>query len=130
MSIQDWSISRPWATLTQRGAGGGRVTATPTREFPGNSFIKKGQQPSTSYESHFKRCIPYVTLALDESRKNVIIDSTDDNVYIKVPECSVSVTAILAAVGQKVSIPPDDLVLLDSKIIPVSNEKGQLIYYV
>lgn len=89
--------------------------------------MNKSQQPPTSYKSNFKRCIPLVSLALDgTSRKALIVESTDENVYVKLPESSVSLFAILSAIGHKVSIPPDDLILLDSKLIPVSDEKGQL----
>ena len=53
-----------------------------------------------------------------------MVTNTDDNVYIKIVG-TVSTESILSAVAPKVSIPADDLILLDSKFIPVTNDKGQ-----
>lgn len=56
------------------------------------------------------------------------VEHTVKNVYIKLSEKSASRQAILSAVNQKVSgsIPADDFILLNAKLIPVFNEKGQL----
>lgn len=90
--------------------------------MPLSTSTKKSQPQS--YEPSFKRSIPLVTLSLDHTGKNVAVESTDDNVYIKIPESSVSVPAILSEIGAKVSIQPDELVILDSKCIPVTDGKG------
>ena len=95
-------------------------------------MIKKSQyqSPLCNYETHFKRCVPLVSLGLDgTSKKALVVESTDENVYVKLSQSSVSLFGILSAIGNKVSIPPDDLILLDAKLIPVSDEKGQLTVY-
>lgn len=68
-----------------------------------------------------------MNLSLDHTGKNITIDSTNDNVYVKVPESSVSVPVILSEIGTKVSIQSEELVILDSKYIPVADNKGQCV---
>ena len=70
-----------------------------------------------------------MTLALDGSGK-MVVESTDDNVYIKIPESSVSTQSILSAIGPKIAMSGDDLIVLDSKFIPVSDDKGQFSVHV
>ena len=65
-----------------------------------------------------------MSLSLDYA-KNIIVDSTNDNVYIKIPESSVSVAAIVSEINTKVSHQPEELIILDSKLIPVTDGKGQ-----
>ena len=66
-----------------------------------------------------------MTLSLDHTRKNITTQSTNENVYVKIPKSSVSVPAILSEIALKVSIPSEDLVILDSKYINVTDDKGQ-----
>ena len=121
-----WSTPRPWAG--QQRAPGRQLL--PLSTMPSSSFSstcipgssKKSAAGSNAFESHFKRCIPFVSLALDNSA--MVIESTDDNIYVKVPESIVSVRTILAAIGEKITIASDDLVLLDSKFFPISDDKG------
>ena len=44
----------------------------------------------TVYEVFYKRTIPFVTLTLDHSGKNVAVESTEDNLYIKIPQSPMS----------------------------------------
>ena len=64
-----------------------------------------------------------LSLSLDQAGKNLAIGSTDDNVYVKLAESSVSVRAILSEIGRKTSTSEEELVLLDSKFLPVSDGK-------
>ena len=57
-------------------------------------------------------------------RKSVVVDSTLNNVYVRIPESTVSVPCILSDIGKKTSIDPEELVILDNKMIPVSDDKG------
>ena len=62
------------------------------------------------------------------------MDNTEDNVFVKIPESTLSVSTILSEVGKKTSLSPDELVLLDSKLILIADDKGQfglkiIIYY-
>ena len=116
-STMSWSISRPWSSAYgpssgQRGKN--RMSLA----------LSKNSQPGPSYEAYFKRCIPFVSLTLDHAGKNIIVLSTDDNVYVKIPESSITVSSILSEVGRKVSIVTENLVLLDSKMLPVADDKG------
>ena len=53
------------------------------------------------------------------------MDNTEDNVFVKIPESTLSVSTILSEVGKKTSLSPDELVLLDSKLILIADDKGQ-----
>ena len=57
-----------------------------------------------------------------------IIESTQKKIYVKVPESSLSVPTILMVVSNtcSIAVEADDLVLLDSKFLPVSDHRGQL----
>ena len=46
------------------------------------------------------------------------------NAYVKIPESSVSVPAILLEIAVKVSIPSKDLVILDLKYVHVTDDEG------
>ena len=76
-----------------------------------------------SQTAAFKRTFPYVTLCLDHTGKNVAVEFTIDSIYVKLPEESVCVRSVLEKVSTRVGLPADDLVLLDAKFIPVSNEE-------
>lgn len=66
-----------------------------------------------------------MTLSLDHTGKNITTQTTNENVYVKIPESSVSVPAILSEIALKVSIPSEDLVILDLKYIHVTDDKSQ-----
>ena len=117
-----WSTPRPWQVPR------GRPSTSSESSLPITTKRNVHQQPS-SFESNFKKCIPFVTLALDGSGK-MVVESTDDNVYIKIPESSVSTQSILSAIGPKIAMSGDDLIVLDSKFIPVSDDKGQFSVHV
>ena len=53
-----------------------------------------------------------------------MVDNTINNVYVKVPENSLSVKSILSAVATKLSSTPEDLVILDVKFLEVTDDKG------
>ena len=115
-STRGWSIPRPWMSTVHSGPMPFSSIANPPKG-------KKIQ--SQGYEPYLKRSIPLVTLSLDHTGKNIIIDSTNDNVYVKIPESSVSVPSILSEIGMKASIQPEELVILDSKFLPITDDKGQ-----
>ena len=66
-----------------------------------------------------------MTWSLDHIGKNITTQSTNENVYVKIPESSVSVPAIFSEIALKVSIPSEDVVILESKYIHVTDDKGQ-----
>ena len=111
---QVWSTPPSWTVPTR-----GRSSAP----LPSPKRNVSEQSSSGVAESTFKKCIPFVSLVLDGSGK-IVIESTDDNVYIKIPG-TVSTESILSAIAPKVSMAADDLIVLDSKFIPVTNDKGQ-----
>lgn len=126
-----WAFPRPWAPGQRLGR-----TSPSSSSLPGPSSGLSGQSPSlssrprnathTGYtESCFKRTIPYVTLVLDDFGK-IVVDSTIDNVYLKIPESSISVSGILSSIGEKIAdVAGEDLVLLDAKLFPISDaDKG------
>ena len=45
------------------------------------------------------------------------------NVYIKVPEDSVSPSVILEAAVHRIGTDPEELIILDSKFIPVESDQ-------
>ena len=103
-----WSILRPWSSVYGPSSGQrrqNRMSIAPS----------KNSQPGPSYETYFKCCIPFVSLTVDRAGKNIIVLSTDNNGYDKIPESSITVSSILSEVGRKVSIVTENLVLLDSK---------------
>lgn len=94
--------------------------------FPTNSHGKQLVGRPNYESAYFKRSIPLVSLSLNKTGKNIVIENPpDENVFVKVPESVLSVDAILAEVGKKTSLLPSDLVLLDSKVLVVSDDKGQ-----
>lgn len=106
-----WNIPRPWAS---------------DASFHANS---KGKQKATGppYEPLLKRSFLWVTLSLDNAGKKIIVESTTRNVYVTVAESAVCVPAILAEVGRKVSMDPTQLLILDNKFLPVTDDKGTCI---
>ena len=115
-STSSWAITRPWSV-----AGSSSVLA--------GVRSKRGSVSGTQsrYETFWKRSIPLVALCLDDNCRNILVDSTVNNVYVKVPENSLSVGSIISAVATKVNIAFEDLVLLDSKLIEVADDKGKFI---
>lgn len=112
-STRNWSIPQLWMSS-------GTIARKP---FSSTTNPLLGKRPvNQAYETFLKKSIPFVTLSLEG--KNITIDSTNDNVYIRIPESAVSVLSILSEIGPKLSLQQDDLVLLDAKFIPVSDDKG------
>lgn len=110
---QPWSLPRPWTNNTVAGPS----------SAPASLPRKKTNQP---YEVFLKRSIPYVALGLDQSGRNIIVDSTINNVYVKIPENSVSAQSILSVIATKVSCEVAELVMLDVKFIEISDDKGKV----
>ena len=106
---KSWAIPRPWIN-----------TAGPS----GSLLRKKATQP---YDVYLKRSIPYVALGLDQSNRNIIVDSTINNVYIKVPENTVSAQTILSAMATKIGCDASSLVILDVKFLEISDDKGKTL---
>lgn len=117
-SPRPWSITRPWTGNT------GQSSTSLQLPAPGN---KRGAtlMANQSYEKFLKRNIPFVSLCLDQTSRNIVIDSIICNVYIKIADSAVSGQAILSAVATKVGCEATDLIILDVKFIEVSNDNGK-----
>ena len=50
------------------------------------------------------------------------MDTIISNVYVKIPDSSVSLQGILNEVAGKIGEPPTDLILLDSKFIEIGDD--------
>lgn len=109
---QPWSLPRPW------------TNAAGSSSASGSSFSRK--KTSQPYEAFLKRSFPYVALGLDQSGRNIIVESTINNVYVKIPENAVSGQAILSVMATKIGCEVADLNLLDVKFIEVSDDKGEV----
>lgn len=110
-------------TSTPSGWGQPRLWANESlSDQPGPSSALLRKKPK--YES---RTIPYTSLATDSSGRNICIDSIIANVYIRIPDDKVSTKTILSELGSKISAEENELVLLDSKFVPVTDddEKGK-----
>ena len=108
----DGSSFRPWSTRKS-------AKVNPL------SLSKKSPLTTPHVVAGLKRTFPYVSLCLDHTGKNVTVESTIDSIYVKLPENGVCVDAVLEEVSTRVGIATEDLVLLDSKFVPVSNnERG------
>ena len=107
-----WSIPRPWQQQQRE---------SDIQMGPGPSSKR---QKTTPYESSLKRSFPCVSLCLDESGRNICVDTIISNVYmyIKIPDSSVSLQSILNEVAGKIGEPPTDLILLDSKFIEIGDD--------
>ena len=103
-----WSVPRPWQQQPEVNQGAGP------------SSRKKSS--SVHYESSLKRSIPHVSLSLDDSGKNICVDSIISNVYIKIPDSNVSLQTILSEVAAKIGESPSDLILLDSKFVEIGDD--------
>ena len=79
-----WSLPRPWAS-------DGRVSF---------SIPSQSRKSIPQYEPLMKRSFLLVTLILDHKR-NISIESTISNVYVKIAESSASVQTILSEIGKK-----------------------------
>lgn len=110
-----WGITRPWSV------GGSSSVLAGHRSKRGSV---SGTQ-SRVYETFWKRSIPLVALCLDDSCRNILVDSTINNVYVKVSESSLSVSSILSAVATKINSIPEELVILDAKFIEIADDKGK-----
>ena len=73
-----------------------------------------------------KRTFPYVSLSLDHTGKNIRVESTIDSVYVKIPESSVCASSILEEVAIPVGSVAEDLVILDAKLLQVSDDERGL----
>ena len=113
-----WSIPRPWS-----GSGSWSAGPSTSREVRSKKSLVPQPQP---YDLFLKKTIPYVSLCLDQSGRNIQVEQTIINIYIKIPENSVSVQSILAAVATKVSCEVHDLVMLDVKFVEITDDKGEV----
>ena len=50
---------------------------------------------------------------------------TINNIYIKIPENSLTISAILSALGTKINCSPDELVFLDVNFLEITDDKGK-----
>ena len=112
-SVSGWAVPTPWTTSV----------SNPVLHKA--NFSKKSPLATPHVVAGLKRTFPYVSLCLDHTGKNVTVESTIDSIYVKLPENGVCVDAVLEEVSTRVGIAAEDLVLLDSKFVPVSNnERG------
>ena len=113
-SFSKWAVTRPWAAPSSLSSV---IAGIRNKRGAGS-----GTQP---YETFLKRSIPYVSLCLDESGRNVLVDSTINNVYVKVPDKSLSASTILSAMATKIGCVAEELVILDVKFLEVTDDKGE-----
>ena len=118
-----WQVTPPWSAGFKKERTKTHNPVPPMQPTSSSSSSKK-----VNYENYFKRTIPLVTLGLDPSGKNVGIETTDDNIYIRVLECEVSAQSIVEQACKKMKT-QEELVLLDAKWIPVSEGKGRQLYH-
>ena len=115
-----WGQPRPWAS----------ENLSSNQPGPSSALLRK----KPKYESCLKRTIPYVSLATDSSGRSICVDSIITNVYIKIPDDNVSTQTVLTEIACKINSDENELVLLDSKFIPVTDDddKGQntLFYFI
>lgn len=117
--LRSWPLPRAWMSSAGPSLSGSSLSGPSPRNKRGNSSI----QPYTTY---LKKSIPFVSLCLDDTSRNILVDSTISNVYIKVPENCVSVQSILTALATKITCEVSDLVMLDVKFLEITDDKGQL----
>ena len=112
-TLTGWGQPQPWANENLSGDQPG----------PSNALLKK----KPKYESCLKRTIPYVSLATDSSGRSICVDSIITNVYIKIPDSNVNTQTILSDVASKISTDENELVLLDSKFVAITDDddKGE-----
>ena len=113
-SSSGWSIPRPWALLNNQVS------------LKGNQLSRTKKTLPMSNAAMLKRTFPYVSLSLDHTGKNITVESTIDSVYVKIPESSVCASSILDEVAIRVGSVAEDLVILDAKFLPVSNDERGL----
>lgn len=109
-----WSLPRPW-----------NAGPSSSRGPPGGIRSKKPSVPQP-YELFLKKTIPFVSLCLDQSGRNIIVNHTINNIYIKIPENSVSVQSIIAAMASKITCDANELIMLDVKFLEISDDKGEV----
>ena len=122
-----WNTPRSWTPGQRHGRSFLAPSHSQSPLLPSSS---KPRNTTTAEQCfNFKRTIPYVTLNLDDYGK-ITVETTIDNVYVKIPENNLSVSSILSSIASKVTdVGSDDLVLLDAKFIPISDvDKGQVHY--
>ena len=111
-----WCVDQPWTA----GDRSGKMPLKPT-------LTSKKAEKLTS-EPLFRRTFPFVSLNLDKTQRNILVDTTEENVYIRVSERTLSVQTLLAEMGKGINVPEEELVILDSKCVPVTDDdKGQII---
>ena len=113
---KSWSLPRPWKHDNPSWSN----TSGPSSSGP----FQRSKKMCQPYEVFLKRSIPYVALGLDHSGRNIIVDGTINNIYIKIPENTVSAQAILSAMATKIGCEVAELVILDVKFLEVSDDKG------
>ena len=109
-TARSWGISRPWSS------GPGGPSSLNANIITNNRSTCKKAAP---YEAFWKRSIPFVSLCLDDNGRNVLVDSTINNIYIKISEKLLSVNAIISALATKIGCPPVDLLILDVKFLEI-----------
>ena len=98
-------------TLNEQSAGGSSL-GTP---------LSKRVNRKTAGDVYWKRTIPYVSLGIEGGNgRNLCVDTIIRNLFLKLPESTVSAAAILAEAGSRISNLQDELLLLDSKYIPIA----------
>lgn len=109
-----WPVPRPWLSAGSSSSKG-----------PSSIVRSKKTSIPLPYDVCLKKSIPYVTLCLDQSGRNILVDNTVNNIYIRIPEKSVSVQSILSAMATKINCEANELVILDVKFLEISDDKGK-----
>lgn len=84
--------------------------------------LSKRSRATGKTDSFWKRTIPYVTLGIEGNGKSLFVESTEKNLFLKLPESQVSAASIVTAASSRISNLQDELLLLDSKFIPISTD--------
>ena len=114
-----WTVTPPWSS-------GSRERAKPRNVPPFQSTSSSSKKVIS--EPYFKRTIPLVTLGIDPLGRNLIVENTDDNLYIRVPESELSAKSIVDQASRKLGT-QEELTILDSRWIPISEGKGNQHVY-
>ena len=110
-----WSVDRPWSS-------GGK--------FQQKAPLSSKKPDKSTIEPLFRRTFTFVSLTLDKTKRKVLVDIPEENVYVRIPERNVSINTILSEMEKRINIPENELIILDSGCVPVTDDdKGQLYIF-
>ena len=118
-----WSTPRPWAGQQASTSGPWIGNSGATGSGGSGPTRKRSLTTALAHEKYLKKSISFVSLCLDNHR-NIVVDSIISNVYVKIPDSSVSGQEILSAVATKVGCDVNELMMLDAKFVEITDDKG------